>query len=92
MKKIVIIMGILLPFMVYSADFQTVTFETEDGLVVTADVYVSQPESAPFILLFHQAGFSRGEYRPIAPKLNELGFNCMAVDQRSGNMANGVVN
>ena len=28
----------------------------------------------------------------IAPKLNALGYNCLAVDQRSGRSANGVKN
>lgn len=44
------------------------------------------------IVLFHQAGYSRGEYRPIAPRLNQLGFNAIAVDARSGEAVNGVGN
>jgi len=43
-------------------------------------------------VLFHQAGWSRGEYREIAPRLVAMGFNCLAVDQRSGDAVNGVVN
>ncbi len=46
----------------------------------------------PFIVLFHQARSSRGEYREIAPKLNKLGFNVMAIDQRSGDGMNDVEN
>lgn len=75
-----------------SAAFETIQFDAADGLSITADLYVAQPVDAPFITLFHQAGFSRGEYREIAPKLNSLGFNCMAVDQRSGKGVNGVEN
>ena len=45
-----------------------------------------------FIVLCHQAGWSRGEYREIAPRLNELGFNCVAIDQRSGGTVNRVSN
>ncbi|NOX87280.1 MAG: alpha/beta hydrolase [Chlorobi bacterium] len=71
---------------------QTVTFKSTDGLTVTADLYMIADREAPFIILFHQAGYSRGEYREIAPKLNALGFNCMAVDQRSGGEVNGIVN
>jgi len=44
------------------------------------------------IVLFHQAGSSRGEYTEIAPWLNGLGYNCMAVDQRSGEYSRGVEN
>lgn len=43
-------------------------------------------------MLFHQAGWSRGEYIEIAPKLNKLGFNVLAVDLRSGKSVNGVSN
>lgn len=70
---------------------QTIEFAAKDALKITADVYKTH-EKAPFIILFHQAGWSRGEYKEIAPKLNEMGFNCMAVDQRSGGEVNGVKN
>ena len=73
-------------------EFETVEFPSGDGLEITADLYASHPPNAPFIVLFHQAGWSRGEYRETAPRLNTLGFNCMAVDQRSGKTINGVTN
>ena len=69
-----------------------ITFPSTDSLPITADLYAPLPPSAPFIVLFHQAGASRGEYREIAPKLVAMGFNCMAVDQRSGESADGVPN
>ncbi len=68
-----------------------ISISTTDGVKVTGDLYLTD-DKAPFIILYHQAGFSRGEYRPIAPKLNELGFNCLAIDQRSGHEVNGVCN
>ena len=71
--------------------WKTVKFPSVDELAITADLYVVD-ESKPYILLCHQAGYSRGEYREIAVKLNELGFNCMAIDQRSGSKTNGVEN
>lgn len=71
---------------------KTIEFESEDGLMITADTYIAHDLSKPFIVLFHQAGWSRGEYLEIAPKLNKLGFNCMAIDQRSGYGVNGVLN
>ena len=86
MKKIIAF------FLLLTSSFaQTITFPSEDSLTITADLYVKH-EKAPFIVLFHQAGWSRGEYKEIAPKLNDLGFNCMAVDQRSGGSINDVVN
>ena len=71
---------------------ETITFKANDGITVTADLYFEHGNDAPFIILYHQAGYSRGEYREIAPKLNALGFNCMAVDQRSGDQVNKVIN
>ncbi len=70
---------------------ETLTFPSKDGLSVTADYYQKQGAST-FILLFHQAGWSRGEYKEIAPKLNAMGYSCMAVDLRSGGSVNNVVN
>ena len=75
-----------------AASMSTITFPTTDNLTVTADLYWTGDASKPFIILFHQARYSRGEYLEIAPKLNALGYNCLAVDQRSGNAANGVTN
>jgi len=70
----------------------TVTFPAADGLTITADLYWTGDATKPFILLFHQADYSRGEYLEIAPKLVALGYNCLAVDQRSGGAANGIKN
>ena len=73
--------------------FKQIEFDSSDGLKITADLYMKYDDkNKPFILLCHQAGWSRGEYREIAPKLNEMGFNCMAIDQRSGKGINGVSN
>lgn len=74
-----------------TAFIKTIEFESEDGLLITADHYHVK-NTAPTIMLCHQAGWSRGEYQEIAPKLNELGFNCIAIDQRSGGAINGLTN
>ena len=71
---------------------KNITFKASDGLEVTASLYLENPENSSLILLFHQAGWSRGEYNEIAPKLNKLGFNCIAFDQRSGGEINGIIN
>lgn len=36
------------------------------------------------VLLFHQAGSNAAEYDVIAPRLQSLGFDALAIDQRSG--------
>lgn len=71
---------------------KTIKIKTFDGIEIKADVYENKDTSSPIILLFHQADFSRGEYRQIAPKLNKLGFTCISIDQRSGKEANGILN
>ena len=73
--------------------FKQIEFDSADGLKITADLYMAYDDkSKPFIVLCHQAGWSRGEYREIAPKLNNLGFNCMAIDQRSGGKVDQIIN
>ena len=75
------------------AVFEQIEFDSADGLKITADLYMGYDDkSKPFIVLCHQAGWSRGEYREIAPKLNNLGFNCMAIDQRSGGKVDQIIN
>ena len=71
---------------------KTITYKSKDDVKITADLYTIGNDNAPFIILFHQAEYSRGEYLSIAPKLNALGYNCMAIDQRSGLTFNGVSN
>ncbi|MHA7059661.1 alpha/beta fold hydrolase [Aquimarina sp. M1] len=44
------------------------------------------------MVLFHQAKWNRGENIKIAPKLTELGYNCLAVDQLSGLLINERLN
>jgi pimeloyl-ACP methyl ester carboxylesterase len=68
-----------------------ITFLAADKLEITADLYLFDA-GAPYIILFHQENSSRGEYREIAPRLQRLGFNCLAVDLRSGKESNFVQN
>jgi dienelactone hydrolase len=60
------------------------TLTAHDGVRVYADAYAGASPSAPVLLLFHQAGSGKGEYAPIAPRLAMLGYNAIAIDQRSG--------
>jgi len=70
---------------------EKVTFEAEDGIEITADKYLEN-EEYPYILLFHQAGSSRGEFNDIAERFLKLRYNCLAVDLRSGDNSNYVKN
>lgn len=89
MKLVVTLLFLVLTF---QQDVKKIGFPSVDGLEITADLYAPYDSSAPFIIFFHQAGWSRGEYLEIAPKLLAKGFNCMAVDLRSGGSINGVEN
>ncbi|NOX16979.1 MAG: alpha/beta fold hydrolase [Chlorobi bacterium] len=89
MKRNIIILSVIL-FLFSSfisaqeENFKTVTVEGKDGIDLTADVYSIGNKSAPTVLLFHQYKSSRGEYREIAPILNDMGFNAIAFDTRAG--------
>lgn len=61
----------------------TVTFTAEDGLLITADQYLASPDN-PYIVLFHEQGSSRGEFRNTARRLCKMDYNCLAVDLRNG--------
>ena len=71
---------------------ELVTFLAADGLAITAELTRLTGDTKTAIVLFHQAGSSRGEYATIAPKLAHMGYLALAVDQRSGNGFAGVVN
>ena len=60
-----------------------VDFTTADNRKVIGNLY-HIGSNKPVILLFHQAGYNKYEYADIAPKLNELGYNCLAVDLTGG--------
>lgn len=77
---------------VIGAQAETVTFKAADGLEITAEFQKPVSSYNAIIVLFHMAGASRGEYRDIAPVLNELGYATLAVDQRSGGAFNGIKN
>ncbi len=63
---------------------QAVTLTAAGHVKVFASYYGTGDKTKPIVLLFHQAGGSGAEYSSIAPRLNALGFNALAVDQRSG--------
>lgn len=89
-KQLILGFAILLVSLSLQAQ-QTIRFTAEDGVEVTADHYVISTQK-PYLILLHQAGSSRGEYREIAPKLANLGFNCLSIDLRVGGEINFVKN
>lgn len=68
-----------------------VEFPSLDGLLISGVLWEIDKNS-PTILLCHQAGSNFHEYDEIAPKLNQLGYNCLAIDQRAGGILFDIVN
>ena len=73
------------------AEKKELLIKSANNIKLKADYYKIKSKK-PLILLFHQAGYSRGEYIETAKKLNKLGYSCLAIDQRSGNKINGILN
>jgi len=92
MRYLLIILLISFLFKNSYAQPEKVHFSSKDGVRITADYYRIHADTVPLIILFHQAGWSRGEYIEIAPRLNQLGYNCLAVDLRSGKTVNNIDN
>ena len=74
-----------------SVRVRTITFTASDGLDITADEYIIGRDK-PYVLLFHEQGSSRGEFKTIARRLCKLDYNCLAVDLRNGGNYNYVSN
>jgi len=70
---------------------ETVTFYSADSLLITADEYTVS-EELPYILLFHEQGASRGEFKTTARRLCKMDYNCLAVDLRNGGSSGFVSN
>ncbi len=90
MKKVLLLLAFVFTIQTLSAQLK-VSFPAKDGLNVTADWYPVS-SSLPVILLCHQNKFSRGEYNETALRLNKFGFNCLAIDQRVGDVVFNIKN
>jgi dienelactone hydrolase len=84
--------AVMLAALTAGARAEPVTLTAADKVKVFATYYGTGDESKPIVLLFHMAGANGAEYATIAPRLNALGFNALAVDQRSGGRAFGRAN
>ncbi len=89
MRKLILFLPLWIPLFLHAQEL--VRFPASDGVTVFADLYYLN-DTAGFVLLFHQEGSSRGEFRETAPRINKLGYNCLAVDLRSGKEMNYIRN
>ena len=60
-----------------------IQFLSLDSLLITANLY-DRGSEYPVIVLCHQARYNKFEYNEIAKTLFDKGYNCLAIDQRSG--------
>ena len=60
-----------------------IEFTTPDDRIVVGNLY-DIGVNKPIILLGHQVGTNKYEYADIAPKLNAMGFNSLAIDLTGG--------
>lgn len=89
---LLLIFGFIFQSMQAQSTRKEITFKSANDIIITGDLYLVDKADAPFIILFHQARYSRGEYIETALKFNNLGYSCLAVDARSGKEVNGVEN
>ena len=80
----------MVPASTQAAD--AISFMARDHVQVFGDYYSAGSQAKPLILLFHQASSNRGEYATIGSTLATLGFNALAIDQRSGGNTWGQTN
>jgi pimeloyl-ACP methyl ester carboxylesterase len=69
-----------------------IAIQAADKLNITANLYEGEPVESPVLILFHQVGFSRGEYVETAEYFHKQVFTCIAPDLRSGGEVNGTAN
>ena len=92
MKKLILLTIVLTGFFSSLSAQQKITIsDPKNQVIVTANLYLVS-DTLPYIILCHQAGFSRGEFKESAIRFCKLGFNCIAVDLRSGGEVNEVKN
>lgn len=68
---------------------EAVVLRASDGVAVHGLRRPAAGRPRAILLLFHQAGGSKGEYAVIAPRLAREGYETLAIDQRAGGDAYG---
>lgn len=63
---------------------EPVTLHTADQVSVYGTLSKARADNDKVLLLFHQASASRHEYDPLIARFNQLGYDTLAIDQRSG--------
>jgi len=75
-----------------AARAEPVTLVAADKIAVFGTYQSTGDKTKPIVLLFHMGSSNAGEYAPISNKLVALGYNALAIDQRSGGTEFGRAN
>ncbi|HEU4669325.1 MAG TPA: alpha/beta hydrolase [Dyella sp.] len=84
--RIVRLIG-LLPILMLSGRAiatEAVTLHCTDNVEVHGTLSPARADNDKVLLLFHQAHANRHEYDPLIARFNQLGYDTLAIDQRSG--------
>ena len=74
--------ALLIPGMAFADE--PVTLQTSDAVAIHGTVTHAKAHNDKVLLLFHQARASRHEYDSLIAGFNKLGYDTLAIDQRSG--------
>lgn len=68
---------------------QKIRFKTEDGIEIAGSYYPAEKNDAPAVVLLHMMPETKESWRHFAEKLNESGFQCLAIDLRGHGESQG---
>jgi len=69
---------------------ENISFNTNDGIKIAATFYKSQNPNGVGVILLHMRAKSRGDWADFAAKLNDAGFDALAIDFRGHGESGGV--
>jgi len=75
-------LALLLPALAFAGE--PVVLHSSDAVAVHGTLTQAAPHNDKVLLLFHQASASRHEYDSLIAGFNKLGYDTLAIDQRSG--------
>ncbi len=84
-KSLIAVCLLLVAAPMARADGEVVSFKTSDGVRIEADYYAPQVEGdakASVVILIHMYPADRGSWKPLIPKLHDMGFAVLAYDIR----------
>ncbi|MBI2450715.1 MAG: alpha/beta fold hydrolase [Parcubacteria group bacterium] len=63
-------------------NIETINFKTSDNVIIVGDYFKTADPKAPAVLLLHMMPADRFSWTELAKKLQQNGFQCLAIDLR----------